>query len=370
MHIAQALAALNLGGSELVALELTEFLSSQNHQTSIIAASGPLANRVRACDATHIDWAIGRKRPGTLGYVKKLATWLKEQKVTVLHAHSRLPAWICWRAIRRLAPAQRPAFITTMHGHYSVNPYSAIMTRGDLVLAVSEHMRDYTLENYSQVDPEKVITVHGGISHTAFPYGHEPGRAWLENMYLHFPETAGKRLVSLPGRITRWKGHREFIGLLARLIGRVDNVHGVIIGGGKSNSSYGRELLQLAEREGVSRRLTFTGETTDIRDWLAASEIVFNLSRQPPEALGRTVLEALSLGRPVLAWDHGGAGEILAQLYPQGKVPLADMEKLTERTIQMLVNPVPVPETKTFGLEESMQKHLAIYERFGESEKC
>jgi len=244
------------------------------------------------------------------------------------------------------------------------------MTRGDVVLAVSEHMRNYALKNYSHVDPEKIITLHGGISHSDFPRDYKPGQAWLEAMRRQYPETGGKRLVSLPGRVTRWKGHREFIDLLARLQTRADNVHGIIIGGGNSSSSYSRELMQLAEQKGVVGCLTFTGETAEIRDWMAVSEIVLNLSHDPPEALGRTVLEALSLGRPVLAWDHGGAGEILDHAYPQGKVPLLDMEVLTARTLGMLVNPEPVPETKTFGLEEFMLKRMAVYERLGAAGKC
>jgi glycosyltransferase involved in cell wall biosynthesis len=370
MHIAQALAALNLGGSELVALELSEYIASHNLQASIIAANGPLEPRVRDSGATYLEWAIGRKRLTTLRYIKKLATWLKEQKVAVLHAHSRLPAWICWRALRHLSPAQRPAFVTTMHGHYSVNAYSAVMTRGDAVLAVSDHMRNYTLENYSHVDPDKVITVHGGINHSSFPHGYRPDKMWLENMAQRFPETVGKKLISLPGRLSRWKGHREFIKLLARIRAKRDSVHGLIIGGGNPNSSYGRELKELAEQENMTHCLSFTGETTQIRNWMAVSDLVLNLSHNPPEALGRTVIEALSLGRPVLAWDHGGAGEILDRTFPEGKVPLLDMDALTTRAVEMLENPPLVPETDSFGLDVSMQKHLEIYQRLDRNRLC
>lgn len=370
MHIVQALAALKVGGSELVAIELTEFLTGRGHQSSIIAAGGPLANRAAASGANHIDWAIGRKRLSTLRYIGKLANWLRKQKVTVLHAHSRLPAWICWRAVKQLIPQQRPVFVTTMHGHYSVNPYSAVMTKSDLVLAVSEHIRDYTLRNYPKVDPGKVVTVHGGISHEEFPHGYQPSQQWLDNMRRRFPETAGKRLISLPGRVSSWKGHREFIRLLARVLPLVNDVHGLIIGGGRPNSSYDRELVRLAESEGVSGQLTFTGETTEIREWMAISELIFNLSDKPPEALGRTVLEALSLGRPILAWDHGGVGEILGQVYPRGRVPLQDMDALTRRSVEMLQEPVPVPVTNAFGLKESMQKHLDIYQRLAGNRPC
>ena len=53
--------------------------------------------------------------------------------------------------VNRLAPQQRPAFVTTMHGHYSVSRYSSVMARGSKTIAVSEHIRSYTLKNYPAV---------------------------------------------------------------------------------------------------------------------------------------------------------------------------------------------------------------------------
>ena len=52
------------------------------------------------------------------------------------------------------------------------------------------------------------------------------------------------------------------------------------------------ELETLAARMNIADRLTFTGDRLDIRDWMAASELVLNLCSDPPEAFGRTVLEA------------------------------------------------------------------------------
>lgn len=66
MHIVQALVSLNIGGSELVATELGEFLVSKGNKVTIIAADGPLSSRVRASGAEHQDWPIGKKRLATL----------------------------------------------------------------------------------------------------------------------------------------------------------------------------------------------------------------------------------------------------------------------------------------------------------------
>jgi len=361
VHIVQALVSLNLGGSELVATELTEFAISRGHRVTVIAADGPLGQRIRACGAEHLDWPIGRKRLVTLRYISRLRDWLAAEQPDVLHVHSRLPAWICRLALRGLDPALRPAYITSMHGHYSVSRYSAIMAGGDRVIAVSSDIRDYTLYNYPFTDPDRVVIVHGGVSHQAFPYGYSPAPAWHEQACRDFPELSGKRWICLPGRLSRYKGHADFIELVAGLAPEFPDIHGVIVGTAKPGSRYRDELEGLAERYGVLDRITFTGARQDIRDWMAASEIVFSLCSDPPEAFGRTVPEALHLGVPVIGWNHGGVAETLAVLFPAGAVPPGDRSELLSRSRAFLASKPTVPENPAFGLRESMEKTFAVY---------
>jgi len=362
VHIVQALVSLNLGGSELVATELCEFGAAAGHRVTVIAADGPLGARIRACGAGHLAWPIGRKRLGTLRYITKLRTWLNQEQPDVLHVHSRLPAWVCELALRGLDPAHRPAYITSMHGHYSVSRYSAVMAGGDRVIAVSDHIRDYTLHNYPSTDPTRVATVHGGVSHEVFPYGYLPARAWREQIHRDFPELAGRKLICLPGRLSRYKGHADFIELVAGLRPDVPDIHGVIVGAAKPGSRYRDELEGLAERYGVFDRITFTGARQDIRDWMAASEIVFSLCSDPPEAFGRTVPEALHLGVPVIGWNHGGVAETLAALFPQGAVSPGDQSELLRRSREFLAHRPAVAENPAFGLRESMEKTMAVYQ--------
>lgn len=361
MHVVQALVALNVGGSELVATELSEFLTAQGHRVTVIAADGPIGERVRACGARHLDWPIGRKRLKTLRYIRRLADWFAAERPDIVHVHSRLPAWICWRALQRLDAGQRPAFLTTMHGHYSVSAYSSVMARGQRTIAVSEHIRRYTLRNYPSARPEDIVTIHGGADRADFPYGHVPPPGWREGVEAEFTELRGRRWLLLPGRVTRWKGHVDFLHLIEALKADYPDIHGLIVGGCRAGSRYQAELETLAARMAIADRLTFTGDRLDIRDWMAASELVFNLSNDPPEAFGRTVLETLCLGRPMIAWNHGGAAEILAAMFPEGAVTPLDYAGLEQRARAFLQNPPRVPESDAFSLEESMRKHLAVY---------
>jgi len=362
MHIVQVLVSLNLGGSELVAVELAEFCAASGHRVTVIAADGPLGERVRASAATHLDWPVGRKRLGTLRYVRRLRDWLAKERPEILHIHSRLPAWICRLAIRALPEGRRPAVVTSMHGHYSVSRYSAVMASGDRVIAVSDHIRDYTLHNYPGTDPQRVVTVHGGVSRKAFPFGYRPSRQWLAQACAEFPELSQRRWICLPGRLSRYKGHADFIELVSLLRASIPDIQGVIVGKARPGSRYRDELEGLAERYGVLDRITFTQARMDMRDWLAASEIVYSLCADPPEAFGRTVPEALHLGTPVIGWDHGGVKETLAVMFPQGAVTPGDRATLLKRSLAFLRDPPVVPPNDAFGLHESMEKTMAVYD--------
>ena len=370
MHIVQALVSLNIGGSELVATELCEYLVGTGNKVTIIAADGPLGQRVRASGADHLDWPIGKKRLSTLRYIKRLSEWFAAERPDIVHVHSRLPAWICWSAINRLAPDEQPAFVTTMHGHYSVSRYSSVMARGRKTIAVSEHIRRYTLKNYPSATPDDVVTIHGGASRELFPYAYQSPPDWREAAEGEFPELRGKRWLLLPARITRWKGHVDFMHLIGALAKEFPDVHGLFVGGGRAGSRYQLELETLAEKTGIGGRITFAGSRLDIRDWMSAAEIVFNLSNDPPEAFGRTVLESLCLGRPTIAWDHGGAAEILAAMFPEGAVTPLDYQQLQARSREFLAEQPVVEKSNAFTLEESMKKHLAVYQDLIEDQQA
>ncbi|MDV7394499.1 glycosyltransferase, partial [Arthrospira platensis SPKY1] len=111
----------------------------------------------------------------------------------------------------------RPHLITTVHGMYSVNPYSAIMTKGETVICVSNSVKDYVLCNYPKVSESKLRVVHRGIDPHAYPHGHRPSAEWQKQWHDDFPETKGKFLLTLPGRITRLKGHEDLIRVIASL---------------------------------------------------------------------------------------------------------------------------------------------------------
>lgn len=125
--------------------------------------------------------------------------------------------------------------------------------------------------------------------------------------------------------------------------------------------AYIRELEAEAARLGVADAVAFTEPTARIAEAYAASDLVLQLSRKP-EAFGRTVIEALAVGRPVLGWAHGGAGELLAELQPAGAVPPFDAQALAQQTLALLHHRPAPPARLPYTLQAMQTATLNVYD--------
>ncbi len=362
LTVLQMLPALDAGGVERGTLEVGKYLVENGHRSLVMSAGGRMVGQLQREGSEHFAWPVGKKSLWTLRQVWKLRSFLREQKVDILHVRSRMPGWVAYLAWKGMNPATRPRFVTTVHGPYTVNGYSAVMTRGERVIAISETIRRYILVHYPRVAPENIRLIYRGVSPEQFPYGYQPEAEWRDAWNRQYPELQGKQVLTLPARLTRWKGQEDFIELIRRLRARGLNVHGLLVGEAHSRrQDFLHELQALAKDKGVLEHLTFAGHRTDLKEIMAVSSIVYSLSREP-EAFGRTTVEALSLGVPTIGYDHGGVGEQLAAILPQGCVALGDMEGLEQRTMAWLEAPPVVPSEQPFTLQNMLQKTLAVYD--------
>ena len=98
-----------------------------------------------------------------------------------------------------------------------------------------------------------------------------------------------------------------------------------------------------------------------MKEILSISDVSLNLTLQP-EAFGRTVIESLALGTPVVAYDHGGAAEQLEIMLPSGRVPVGDLERATQTVADFLRTPPTIATEHPFTLDQMQQSTLAVYE--------
>ena len=359
LTVVQVVPELDSGGVERGTLEVAEALVGAGHRSLVISGGGRLVAALEAAGSEHLTWAIGVKSPLTLRFVPRLRLLLAKRGVDILHARSRVPAWVAYLAWQHMPAAERPRFVTTAHGVYSVNRFSEIMTRGECVIAVSESVRDYLRQSFPRAPMEKVRVIHRGVDADLFPPGYRPTAQWTADWYGKFPQLQDKYVLTLPGRLTRLKGHEAFLRLVASLAADKVAVHGLIVGDADSS---GRSYAESLHREvaGANLPVSFAGHRVDMRDIYASSNLVLSLSSHP-ESFGRTVLEALSMGVPVLGYDHGGVGEVLARAFPEGRVAAGDEGALLAKVREFHSHPrrptTPVP----FTLKSMLAKTLALY---------
>jgi glycosyltransferase involved in cell wall biosynthesis len=237
------------------------------------------------------------------------------------------------------------------------------MTWGEKIIVVSETVRRYVLENYPKVTPERMEVIPRGVNPEIYPYGYQPDRDWLARWNATYPQLRGRTILTLPGRLTRLKGHRDFIELIEQLIAQGYAVHGLIVGGeDPKRRRYTDEIRQQIIHKRLQGAVTFTGHRSYMREIYAISDLVMSLSKKP-ESFGRTVLEALSLGVPVVGYDHGGVGEILMNLFPQGRVSLGNPSVLYNRVAEFIKEAPVVPQRQNYTLQHMLEKTLQCYSR-------
>lgn len=360
LTVVQLIPALRAGGAERSVLEMGQALVQAGHRSVVISAGGRMTAQLLAEGSEHITLDIGRKSLLTLAKLGSLRRILRELKPDIVHVRSRLPAWMGWWALKGMSP--RPHFITTVHGLNSPGRYSAIMLRGERVVVVSQTVRDYLLSHYDKLDPTRIRIIPRGIDPDAFPYGHRPDESWQKAFFTEFPALAGAPLLTLPGRGTRLKGHHDAVELVAELKQRGIETRLLLLGVIEpGREAYVRELQDLIRARGIAAQVVLTAPREDVRDIYAMSALVLQLSNKP-ESFGRTVVEALSLCRPVLGYAHGGVGELLAELYPAGRVPPGDRERLVERAAELLRVAPPIPPLQRYRLIDMQRAALSLYE--------
>ncbi len=364
LTILQLVPDLESGGVEKGTLEVAKAIVDAGHKSIVMSAGGRLVTRLEEEGSEHIEWDLGKKSPLTFLQGRKLRSWLQKNNIDIIHARSRMPAWVAWLAWRKMPSNSRPHFMTTMHGLNSVNRYSKIMTYGEKVIAVSNTVKSYILDKYPETKEDKIITIARGIDIKEFPFHYKPEVEWLDAWFKEFPHTKGKWLITLPGRLTRLKGHNDFLDVIIKLKSENPNIHGLIVGGeDPKRKQYAEELYARVKSEGLEDMVTFAGYRSDMKEIYAISKAVLSLSTQP-ESFGRTAVEAISLGTPVIAYNHGGVGETMGQVYPIGLVSLSDTDETAIRCKQLYDGKIQPPQgvLTVYSKQEMLDKTLALYD--------
>jgi glycosyltransferase involved in cell wall biosynthesis len=145
--------------------------------------------------------------------------------------------------------------------------------------------------------------------------------------------------IVLAGRLVPWKGQLIFLQALALARKAIPGLRASLVGGADpSQRSYLREIEREIERLGLSEAVTITGAVDDVLQRIAAADLLVHASTDP-EPFGRVIIEAMAVGRPVIATAHGAPLEIVKDGENGLLVPPGDPQALSDAILRLLRDP-------------------------------
>ena len=359
MKIVHLLPELSEGGVELHVIELSRELTRLGNESIVISHGGKLVTALKEDKVKHIKFDVCSKNPLTAPWrVYKLRELLRELNADLIHAHSRVPAWLSYLANKRL----HIPFVTTVHGYNSVSFYSKIMTLGDRIICVSRGVKSY-IEQHYHTPLEKIDVIYGGVDTEQFNPSNIDS-AFISQFQTQY-NLHEKFIVSIVGRITQLKDIETFIRAIQRLKKETPSIKALIVGSvHEDKKDYFQTLKKLVQDLKLQDEILFTGSQSQIEQIYALSDVVVSSSKKP-ESFGRSVAEAIAMNTPVVATNHGGVREIIIDGVNGYFFEVGDEVELASKIIaaKNLAFDGYDYISETFSLQKTVKRHLDVYRR-------
>ncbi len=364
MKTLQLVPAMEQGGVERGVVEMNRAIVSAGWENVVVSAGGRLAERIEAAGGRHVLMDVKSKNPLTyLSRAAALRRLLEKERPDVVCAHSRVPAWLFVRAGRGLGIP----WITFAHGANSVSRYSKVMTAGDLVVTPSRYVADYLKAAYG-TDEAKIRVIPRAVEQERF----DPQRLDLSFVEAKRREwrTEGRTVVMGVGRITRLKGFDVLVRAVGRLrdqgaTGRDGRPFMLVIVGEAEllRKDVEVELHSLVASLGLEDRVVFAGNQSKVAECISIADVVVSSNTEKPEAFGRSMAEALAMGRPVVAKAFGGALDVVRDGVDGTLVRDGDFAAAIEKTAKMQFDGAAARRSvlDRFSFDRMVELSLSVY---------
>jgi len=310
--VLQVLPSLVSGGVERGTIDVAQALVNAGWRALVVSQGGPLVRELDRAGAQHIALPLNTKNPRRVKEnIARIAEVIRREKVSLVHARSRAPGW----SAREAAKETTIPFVTTFHGIYSLGPfglkkfYNRVMADGEIVIAVSNFVKDHILANY-KIPADRIRVIHRGIDAVAYDEKNVTSTRLIQVAQKWRLQDAGP-VIMLPGRLTALKGHDVLVDALAELKrrrGGALDLRCLMIGQGAPG--FAERIMSHAATRRVDGNVQVIQDCNDMPAAYMVTDVVVVASTRP-EAFGRVIAEAQAMGRPVVACSHGPTAEII-----------------------------------------------------------
>ena len=327
MKVLMVTMGMDIGGAETHILELCRAFVSREISVSVASSGGVYVSQLEQLGIRHITLPLKQKTPISLMSAKNgLEKLIQKERFDIVHAHARIPAFICGK----LREKYGFRFVTTDHLDFRLTPLLKKLTDwGEFTFAVSADLRRYLLDHFS-LNPDHIALTVNGIDTERFA-PKEKNALWES---LH----AGDKTVIL--HISRLEENlclcvRALMGAVQKLN---DRIRLVVVGNGSFAPNL-REEAELLNKQLGYEGILFVGATTEVENYITASDIVVSPSR--------AAMESMACGKPTIVCGSQGFGGIFTEevveeavksnfCFRGSKLPTADMlTKEIEKLLSM-----------------------------------
>jgi len=346
---------LNIGGAETHVVELCRALVKQGINVSVASSGGVYVDELEQNGVEHFTVPLNNKNPKNIikSYFQ-LKRIIKSNNFDVVHAHARIPAFICSRLQKRL----KFPFVTTAHWIFNPSfPWNILTKWGDKTLAVSEDIRQYLIEHYDAADDDITVTING-IDTEKFSRDVDFSDIARE---FEFSDTSNRIVYVSRMDVDRSLAAFKLIECVPALCNDFSDLEVIIVGGGNDFENIKAKADEVNAKLG-RRAIILTGGRTDINKFIASASMFIGVSR--------AALEAMAAGVPtIIAGNEGYIG-----IFDHDKLDIAiatnlccrgceqTTTELLERDIRtvLTMNADKLTKISEFGLETVMNNYSVV----------
>jgi len=328
MKVLQVTTHINIGGIANYILTLSQALG-KNGITSVVASSGgDLEAEFEKSGVSCRRLDIRTKSelsPKVFRAIFELKTIIVDEKIDIMHAHTRVSQVVSFFASKLTGVP----YVTTCHGYFKTRARKIFDTWGARVIAISDAVAGHLKKDLGVREP-RIALVYNGVEAEKF------SKEYSVNEIGDIKRSLGLKggpVIGTIGRLSPVKGHRYLIEAMPNIISGMNDVELLIVGNGPEETA----LKTVSRSLGLETAVRFIDASPDTPKFLAAMDVFVFPSVK--EGLGIALLEALAAGRPCVASDIGGIGDVIRSGVSGLLVPVGDRDAVAGAVLKLLHDP-------------------------------
>ncbi|MDZ4322908.1 MAG: glycosyltransferase family 4 protein [Alphaproteobacteria bacterium] len=349
--ILQVIPALKSGGVEIETLEIATAILAAGGRPIIASAKGDLSKDPRTKGVILKILPLNTKNPLQIWRnAKLLKKLIRNEKVDIVHARSRGPAWSAFKAAKETGIP----FITTYHAAYKSRSffktlYNSVMAAGDRVIAISPFIEQHIKTQYTRFrwfNPSKLRLIPRGID-LAYFNPKTVSSEQVTHLRQEWDLPLKARVILLPGRLSKSKGQDTLIKAFSLM--KSPDTFLILLGSAQGHEAYRDTLLNLAASLNLENRVKWFPAISDLAPAYQLADVIVCPSHVP-EGFGRLIVEAQAMEKLIIATHHGGACDLIEDGKTGWFVPPQDEKTLAKVLDQVLA--LPKKELAAMGKRE------------------